>query len=444
MAQQTINVGSHPGDQGDGDSLRNAFVKTNENFDELYAAVPVINSEIPDHSDPNVDGTIARALADANTAGGGTVNVGPGTFNISNTLVVGENVVLRGVGRRASNIKMTGANSCIHIAKQFGAVESLRVQMPISATTYGVTVTGGDTHLRDIAISGGDALSWGINVDSSNVVYLNNIRIGGSGNKFLGNGIIFQNSQLFPYNFGDSKLSKIDIQLEAGYTTGLKFHGPDGSINKINNILCSQVEVVGTGPLGGCIGVHLSNTARIVLLTVDLEQLGTAVLEEGGGSASKNNVFIGAFVFNSGISYASSGTVIERLFIGCDNLVPPNTSDNDTIIPKSLWLKDGASRIWSSETQIQFDDGVDSNGIQFDFATITPKIRTSSSDSSARLLLGKSNTQGVECLPGLVLPVQSSPPAVPREGMLVYFASGVVGALRGLYQYRLASWVFIA
>jgi hypothetical protein len=35
MAKQTINIG-HP-DKGDGDKLRDAFVKVNENFDELYA-----------------------------------------------------------------------------------------------------------------------------------------------------------------------------------------------------------------------------------------------------------------------------------------------------------------------------------------------------------------------------------------------------------------------
>ena len=40
MAQQIINVGSQP-DNGDGDPLRTAFVKTNENFTEIYQAGPV-------------------------------------------------------------------------------------------------------------------------------------------------------------------------------------------------------------------------------------------------------------------------------------------------------------------------------------------------------------------------------------------------------------------
>lgn len=35
MAQQIINVGAAPND-GDGDTLRSSFIKTNENFTELY------------------------------------------------------------------------------------------------------------------------------------------------------------------------------------------------------------------------------------------------------------------------------------------------------------------------------------------------------------------------------------------------------------------------
>ena len=40
MAQQIINVGTQP-DNGDGDPLRTAFIKTNENFTEIYQAGPV-------------------------------------------------------------------------------------------------------------------------------------------------------------------------------------------------------------------------------------------------------------------------------------------------------------------------------------------------------------------------------------------------------------------
>ena len=40
MTQQIIYVGAAPND-GDGDPIRTAFIKTNDNFSELYARVQV-------------------------------------------------------------------------------------------------------------------------------------------------------------------------------------------------------------------------------------------------------------------------------------------------------------------------------------------------------------------------------------------------------------------
>jgi hypothetical protein len=40
MAQQTINLGTNPND-GEGDNIRVAFDKCNDNFDEIYTAGPV-------------------------------------------------------------------------------------------------------------------------------------------------------------------------------------------------------------------------------------------------------------------------------------------------------------------------------------------------------------------------------------------------------------------
>jgi hypothetical protein len=40
MAKQTINVGNYQNDKA-GDALRTAFIKVNDNFDELYATLAV-------------------------------------------------------------------------------------------------------------------------------------------------------------------------------------------------------------------------------------------------------------------------------------------------------------------------------------------------------------------------------------------------------------------
>ena len=58
MSQQFINVGSFPND-GNGDSIRDSFTKTNENFTELYSK---IRSTVPldmTGSEGDVAGTIA-------------------------------------------------------------------------------------------------------------------------------------------------------------------------------------------------------------------------------------------------------------------------------------------------------------------------------------------------------------------------------------------------
>lgn len=53
MAQQVINVGNNPND-GTGDGLRNAYIKCNQNFSELYSQ---IRSNVPASSIGSVGDT---------------------------------------------------------------------------------------------------------------------------------------------------------------------------------------------------------------------------------------------------------------------------------------------------------------------------------------------------------------------------------------------------
>ena len=45
MTKQTINIGTVPND-GTGDTLRDAFDKTNDNFDEIYAGFSFTNTNV--------------------------------------------------------------------------------------------------------------------------------------------------------------------------------------------------------------------------------------------------------------------------------------------------------------------------------------------------------------------------------------------------------------
>ena len=185
-----------------------------------------------------------------------------------------------------------------------------------------------------------------------------------------------------------------------------------------------------------------------MLHTVDLEQLGLAIFEESAGgnvNVSANNVFMAVFVFGGGAGYLSSGTVTRRLFLGCENLSPLSVDDNDTIIPRALWIDDGSTRIFShpNQSNIAFDDGNRSTGLKILFNTDNPSIEPSSVASTSRLTLGATGTRGVECLPGLILPLLNNPVPNAVDGMIAQYAAGVVGPNRGLYQLRGSGWVFI-
>ncbi len=456
MSRKIINVGSEPGDAGDGDALRDAFVKTNDNFENLFVAHHVTDTSL-NHDDPAVEGTIAFALAEADAAGGGTVLVGRGVFVCpSTTLTVPESVILKGVGINATVINVTGSQDGITVSGRFSGVESLRLRMPRASSGDGIVIRSNYVALSNLKLTGLDPLSWGINVNAANTTSLDNILLGSAfsevnDSSFFGNGIIFQNTvqATSPFNIGESRLSSVAIKLASDNTTGIMFHGPDGTGNVVNDILLSRVEIMGQPGTGvGITGVHLRNAKRIVFSTVDLEELDVAVIEESAGGNTKgsaNNVFISVFVFAANTSYVSSGVVENRLFLGCDNLTPDFAADADVIIPTALWLNDGGTRIsQQNQSGIAFDDGDARTGLDVQFSTDNPVIRPGRSDIPvARLTLGAVGTRGVECLPGLILPLLDV--AIPNalDGTFAQYASGVVGPDRGLYQLRDNNWIFV-
>ena len=62
MAKQTVNIGSSV-NKGDGDPLRTAFDKINDNFDELYAATTLDLDSIGSNMIPTTNGVYALGSA---------------------------------------------------------------------------------------------------------------------------------------------------------------------------------------------------------------------------------------------------------------------------------------------------------------------------------------------------------------------------------------------
>ncbi|TCK19464.1 hypothetical protein DFR30_2775 [Thiogranum longum] len=457
MTQKDIQVGIDPGNQGDGDTLRDAFIKAQSNFDELYKVIPVSDTTLP-HDDPSVEGSIAKGLQDAGAAGGGTVLVAPGEYQcISNTLTIPLNVILKGSGRRATTIKCLHPNDGIAMTNSYSGIESLKLAMPNYSNTNGdgIKVTESAIHLRDLLISGGDITTWAINLDGVNLARIENVLLGFLGSTLkpdtlTGNGIIFQNTRQteLPFNYGDSKLSSIDIFLFSNNTTGIKLLGPDDTDLVINNILMSKVEIHGGAVIkAGTTGIHLRNARRNTLLGFDLEGLETGIIEEHGGTGFNvptNNNYFGAYVLGVTNSYIEAGEVRDRTFIGCDGVTPATIGDAEAVFPRSLWINNGTLQIGQKGGRFQLDDGGSLNGLQLDVSSQTPTIRPTSTDTAAKISMGLQDTTGVECIPGIILPPQNRVAPNPVEGMLIYYNASVVGPQPGLYQYRAGSWVFIA
>lgn len=448
MAQQILNIGLDPGNLGDGDSLRDAFTKVQANFDELYAVRYVTDTTL-DHGDPSIVGSIAYELLAAQAEGGGVVQLGVGRFVVRlGSLTLPENVVLKGVSRRATTLVMDGPMIGIALQNIYTGVESMMISMPYMPYVTAIKITVNQTHLRDLLIEGGHPSGWAIDVDGANICSMQNLRLGGDAtNAFRGNGIIFQNTawQTKPWNFGDSMLAKIDISLGSNGTTGIMFSGPENTKLKINNVLLSQVEVVGQGPASGCIGVKVRNASRIVFQTVDLENLGIGVVEESigtGQNQSSNNVYSATFALGCTIGYISGGAVTNRTFIGCNGFKTQQMSEGDVLLPRGIWF-DSGGRITLQGGAMQFDGGGSNQGFQALVNKANPEIMQVSTSQTSQFYLGRTGTRGVECVPGLILPIQTTRPTSPKNGSLYYFAAGVVGASEGLYHLRSGVWVYI-
>ena len=329
MGKKLINVGVEPGGQGDGDSLRNAFIKTRDNFDELYSSSPITDVTL-DHSDPGVEGTIAQQLAACEASGGGTVYVGPGKFNLSSaSLTIGANCQLVGAGKNATILIVRHQFNAIRMSTGklglagFWAIRDIAINLPTSVSGNGIVTEpsqGSSGVIENVLITGGSQSSWCIDMDGANGITITDSKCDSEGN-----GIRWWNSANYNVNYGDSLIQATNVVLRNPYTTGIQLASPTApsiSNRRINNILISRVEVHTPDGVvrAGTIGVALRNTARITLLHVDIEHVDTALLHESGvdgGAVAVNNAFIQIFPIGCNTDYLEIGSSpAEQVIMG--------------------------------------------------------------------------------------------------------------------------------
>jgi hypothetical protein len=221
--------------------------------------------------------------------------------------------------------------------------------LSIRMTVGGLEVWGHEFRLSDVNFYGGSANGWCIDLVDCNECLVENVSggYGGGGYRLFAGGIRFRAAKP-GVNYGDSLLSEISLKLGSANTVGILLDGSTaGATNWINNMILQRVQVNapvnGSGmiALAGTVGVKLVNAARINMLDcgVEVSSIGFEEYSQNtGGTAGAcvGNNFIGCITHNCPTSYKDSNSifprsVIQRTFLGCDNMAPLDSSLEATL-----------------------------------------------------------------------------------------------------------------
>jgi hypothetical protein len=195
MAKQLVYRGGAPND-GQGDSIYNAFKKVNENFDELYSAfgtfssnnVAIANNILIGNS--SVNAVVNSSLIEFKN--GNTITIAPPSITIGNSTV---NSTISSASLRFGNTTINNQINSVSI-KIYGSVGNATVNssmIQISNTSSGAVanlqpglLTIGTNQINSTSITGSV-----VNV-ASNTLYLGTRSVAANGYSRLPNGLLYQ------------------------------------------------------------------------------------------------------------------------------------------------------------------------------------------------------------------------------------------------------------
>jgi len=366
MAQEIINVGTAAND-GQGDPIRSAFTKTNNNFSQLFAAggvsgisngtsnINILNSGAILMSPQGTANVVSVTSIGATVTGTlvGNPNISATGNVIAGNFFVGNGRQLTGVLSTADAALITGntlsANVITSSLTTVGTLGSLSVTANVRSgnlTTPGAVsatgnVTGGN-------ISAGTAISAGGNITGGNIITAGAVSVGGiisaAGNVnigtqyFIGNGsqlsgiAVSSNAALLTFstlssNVTLSSLTQVGnlsslvvsnalgtgtITANGSITTG-NILSAAGNVTGANINSAGIVSAVGniTTSAGNIRGLNLSVTANVISGNIDV-----ATEIKSGGVATVTGNITGGNLLTPGAITATGNAVVANVFTG--------------------------------------------------------------------------------------------------------------------------------
>lgn len=328
MAQEIINVGPAPND-GQGDPLRTAFTKTNNNFSQLFAAggvsgisngtsnitilqdaqILMSSANVPNVIVVTSTGATVKGTLVANSAISAIGNITAGQF------FVGNGSQLTGVVSVAAAALLTGNTLSANVVNSsltgVGTLTSLSVAGNIVGgninSTSGQISTGGN--VTGANVNSGGAVNASGNVTGGNIITTGSVSVDGevsavgniTGAYLIGNG---------------SQISGLTVNSNAALLTGTTLS---------SNVVNSSLQTVGTlnslvvsNALGGSGNVTSNNV-----------NVGTSV--SATGNITGGNINTGGTVSSSGTIIATGNITGGNLSVGTGNIIGGNIDLNTSV-----------------------------------------------------------------------------------------------------------------
>ena len=333
MAQQTINVGATAND-GTGDGIRTAYIKCNDNFNELYnttitpTSLPNGTSNVSVADSANVTISIAGSANVVNFAGSvseftgnisatGDISVG-NSLTITQDVTIGDQLIINGsFGSNVlpdTNLTRTLGNATLRfLSMNTGTVDAS------GNITSGANISGANIIATDDVIIAGNHVTTG-NVTSTGNISGGNIITTG---RVVATGNLVTSAQVV----ATGNLSALNITAtgSANITAGGFFVGDGGFLSNVtaaSNVAVTQIangtSVVGISSSGGNVELTSGGTLSFQTNGTNLDVLipiTSANITAATGNISGGNLLTGGRVVSTG-NIVSSGNVSGTNFLG--------------------------------------------------------------------------------------------------------------------------------